>query len=396
MQAPWRRRVIITWIMPQLSYCFEELMMSFRILKRLFAQLIVILITNPSSTVPLPTMDLYSSWITPDEKVVKINVHTIVDAVNNFLNSTGQVARDHYGAFLWGIMGPFQGMSGLQAQVWAIHKAIKMAVERNIAHIHVETDNAAAFDALDLQNDAFNETEGITLAVQQINILFTELNRVFEDGSKPRSCKISSAFASRNTAARFLAEYGLNHCQGLVEVPVPFGNLNEILDLDNGLGPHSPVFDVAPNFGLGELNHISSMESQATIPGSYVHVSEPLFRALVSMALENSMPPQENNLMNTGFNAVTHHQDFLSSPNATGDLLALQAPLNLIHPSSQVWASSAPINQVANPNQGISIREPQQNGQTLPPNSLDKGKGKMLYVLDDDDDDLLGSSFPDL
>ncbi|KAL1805264.1 hypothetical protein ACET3Z_028332 [Daucus carota] len=162
--------------------------------------------------------------------------------------------------------------------------------------------------------------------------------------------------------------------RGLVKVPVPFGNLTEILDLDNGLGPHSPVFDVAPNFGLGELNHISSMESQATIPGSYVHVSEPLFRALVSMALENSMPPQENNLMNTGFNAVTHHQDFLSSPNATGDLLALQAPLNLIHPSSQ----------------------PQQNGQTLPPNSLDKGKGKMLYVLDDDDDDLLGSSFPDL
>lgn len=32
---------------------------------------------------------------------------------------------------------------------------------------------------------------------------------------------------------------------------MPFGQLLEILDLDNGLGPHLPAFDITPNFGLG-------------------------------------------------------------------------------------------------------------------------------------------------
>lgn len=39
----------------------------------------------------------------------------------------------------------------------------------------------------------------------------------------------------------------------MVEVPVPFGQLNEILDLDNSLGPHLPAFEIAPNFGLGKV-----------------------------------------------------------------------------------------------------------------------------------------------
>ncbi|KAL8155635.1 hypothetical protein AgCh_000870 [Apium graveolens] len=41
----------------------------------------------------------------------------------------------------------------------------------------------------------------------------------------------------------------------LVHVPQPFGRLSEILDLDNGLGPHWPVFENAPNFGLGEVDN---------------------------------------------------------------------------------------------------------------------------------------------
>lgn len=44
---------------------------------------------------------------------------------------------------------------------------------------------------------------------------------------------------------------GFNHCDGLMEVPLPFDHF-EILDLDNGLGFHLPAFEVTPNFGMGD------------------------------------------------------------------------------------------------------------------------------------------------
>lgn len=59
-----------------------------------------------------------------------------------------------------------------------------------------------------------------------------------------------------------LAEYGFNHCSGLVEVHVPFGQLEEILDLENGLGPHLPAFEIAPNFGLGVVSNPPSPVTQ--------------------------------------------------------------------------------------------------------------------------------------
>lgn len=74
--------------------------------------------------------------------------------------------------------------------------------------------------------------------MQQINILHAELNREFEDGSQPHICKITSVFSTRNRAPIFVAEYDFNHCNGLVEVLVPFGQLEEILNLDNGMSPH--------------------------------------------------------------------------------------------------------------------------------------------------------------
>lgn len=51
-----------------------------------------------------------------------------------------------------------------------------------------------------------------------------------------------------------MVEYALRNCSGLVEVKAPFGNLIEILDLDNGLGPHMPAFHIHPGFGFGEFD----------------------------------------------------------------------------------------------------------------------------------------------
>lgn len=36
-------------------------------------------------------------------------------------------------------------------------------------------------------------------------------------------------------------------------MPHPFKQLGEIVDLNMGLGPHLPAFEISPNFGLGEV-----------------------------------------------------------------------------------------------------------------------------------------------
>lgn len=115
---------------------------------------------------------------------------------------------------------------------------MKQGVLRNHSDIHIETDNTDAFNLVMEQDEDILEVEDLMIAVQQINILHAEYNMVFEDESQPRSCRITFVFATRNVAPMFLAEYGITHCDSLVEVPVPFGRFAEILDLDNGLGPH--------------------------------------------------------------------------------------------------------------------------------------------------------------
>lgn len=58
--------------------------------------------------------------------------------------------------------------------------AIKLQVNKQIPHVHIESDNAAAFNILVDQDEDILEEEGLTLAVQQINILYAELYRVYE------------------------------------------------------------------------------------------------------------------------------------------------------------------------------------------------------------------------
>lgn len=65
--------------------------------------------------------------------------------------------------------------------------SMKESLKRNISHIHIETNNILAFEIQGEQDEVELEAEGITVAVQQINLLYAELNREFEDGSQPRT-----------------------------------------------------------------------------------------------------------------------------------------------------------------------------------------------------------------
>lgn len=72
-------------------------------------------------------------------------------------------------------------------------------------------------------------------------MLYVELNKVFEDGSLTKSCKIISVFSTINRAPMSLAEYDFNHYTGLVDVPISLSQLVEILDLDNDLRPYLQI-----------------------------------------------------------------------------------------------------------------------------------------------------------
>ncbi|KAL1819399.1 hypothetical protein ACET3Z_014268 [Daucus carota] len=45
----------------------------------------------------------------------------------------------------------------------------------------------------------------------------------------------------------------MSNCSSLVEVPQPFEELQEKLDMDIGLGPQAEFLEVQPNFGEGEV-----------------------------------------------------------------------------------------------------------------------------------------------
>lgn len=130
-------------------------------------------------------MALNNLCFAPALGVAKINIHCVVNEVihiNENLNNICMIARDHESKFLWGIMGPLKGMEGVQSQIWAVHQVTKIVVKRDIHHMHIETDNIVAFDILAEHDEEILENEGVTVAVQQINVLHVELNKVLKMG----------------------------------------------------------------------------------------------------------------------------------------------------------------------------------------------------------------------
>lgn len=58
--------------------------------------------------------------VPPPANVVKISVHCVFDEVpeaNENSNSLGIIARDHDMVFLWGVMGPFKDVVGVESQL---------------------------------------------------------------------------------------------------------------------------------------------------------------------------------------------------------------------------------------------------------------------------------------
>lgn len=187
---------------------------------------------------------------------MKVNIHAStlnVALQNGNVNGVGLLARDHRARYLWGIMGPMRGVGFLELQLWAIHKAMITAYRRRIPKVILESDNAQAYEILLDQDGDLIEEEGLEEVVRQINNLSRTYNHLRQDDGNRWDCELVSVLASRNRAAICMVQHGLDNCSSLVEVPVPFEELQEHLDRDMGFGPHADFLEVQPNFGEGEL-----------------------------------------------------------------------------------------------------------------------------------------------
>lgn len=147
-------------------------------------------------------------WFPPPPDAVKLNVHGVMEEVpveNGNMNSIGITARDHDGNLLGGVMGPLTGsLEGFESQIWAIHLAMKLAFKSPFTHVYIECDNVEAFNMLVDQDQEELEAEGLTGAVQQINILFSEFNKPRANFAEQRSCRIYSVFATRSKQGSYI------------------------------------------------------------------------------------------------------------------------------------------------------------------------------------------------
>ncbi|KAL1818411.1 hypothetical protein ACET3Z_013280 [Daucus carota] len=197
-----------------------------------------------------------SSWVPPRRNFVKVNVRasTIADPLpNGNINGVGILARNNRMEYLWGLMGPMKDIGFLELQLWAIHKAMVTAYEKRIPRVIIETDNVHAYDILLEEDDDMIEEEGLEEVVRQINNLSRTYNGTRQEDGTKWDCELVLVNAAKNRAALCMAQYGMTNFESLVEVPRPFEELQEQLNMDIGLGPRADFLEVQPNFGRGEI-----------------------------------------------------------------------------------------------------------------------------------------------
>lgn len=197
-------------------------------------------------------------WMPPANDTIKINVHGTVPVLqldNSNTNAVGILARNSGCEYVHGIMGPLRGANEFQAQLWAIHIAMKWAFDKKLPKVIIETDNIAAFQIYRHQNDeeVVIEEEDLSEVLHQLSMLKYQYNRPRGKGKQGWSCEVRSVMNTRNEAAFLMARYAIANCGALVEAPSPIAAIREQLDIDAGFGPHREMLAIQPNHGMGEV-----------------------------------------------------------------------------------------------------------------------------------------------
>ena len=133
-----------------------------------------------------------------------------------------------------GTHGSNEGNRFLGLQLWAIHKAMVTAYMKRIPKVIIETDNVHAYDILLEEDEDMIEEEGLEEVVRQINNLSRTYNGTRQEDSVKWDCELVLVNAEKNRAALCMAQHGMDNYESLVEVPRPFEELQEQLDMESG------------------------------------------------------------------------------------------------------------------------------------------------------------------
>lgn len=175
-------------------------------------------------------------WQLPPTGWVKINVHgefrNNVPARFQNRNGIGVVIRDHEGTLLKLSYGTIPINTNLQNSLWAILIGMRRAFRDNHQYYILETDNIDAY-----RECKYYKEEGIDANVQGF---FRNIISRMEDTNF--NCDLRYVHQDRNRVARRLANVGMETMHNLESHNGPVANIQELLDLDIGLGPADDQF----------------------------------------------------------------------------------------------------------------------------------------------------------
>ncbi|KAL1825990.1 hypothetical protein ACET3Z_012768 [Daucus carota] len=190
------------------------------------------------------------TWELPDEGYIKINVHCEVlpePLANGNSIGVGVIARDDAGANVWTASGPMNGLNEEQALMAGIQAACVESVHKKWEKTLIETSNHNTFETISTQEHVFLRDDQL----EPFRLFNTVHANHFKVNTTNR--KIIWIPTEMNSTARYLADYGLQHLSVFAETPGWFGDLKYHVDRDMGMVLQAPIDEVAPNFGLGEV-----------------------------------------------------------------------------------------------------------------------------------------------
>ncbi|KAF7800797.1 putative ribonuclease H protein [Senna tora] len=161
------------------------------------------------------------TWKNPEKNWIKINVDGSYKS-NTSSSACGGVARDHDGNWLFGFSKKIGASSALHAEIWSIWTAMKIAKDKDLPRIIIETDSKLALDLLLKNDDTCHPLSGL---VRKIKVLLQDdwminFSHIFREGNRVANAlachghSASSPFVYFESAPSFCKGILLDDCKG--------------------------------------------------------------------------------------------------------------------------------------------------------------------------------------
>ncbi|KAL1827848.1 hypothetical protein ACET3Z_006260 [Daucus carota] len=189
-------------------------------------------------------------WEVPDAGFMKINVHCEISQAplaNGNTVAVGSIIRDETGRKMWGSLGVVNELLEEQAILLGIQAACIHCLKMIWEFTHIETSNIDVHETIRLQEHIVLNADHL----EAYGLFNTVQANHYKQGITHK--KLSCIPQHMNATAKYMSEYGIRHMTCFAEAPGNFGDLNYYLERDMGLVLASPIHELVPNFGEGEV-----------------------------------------------------------------------------------------------------------------------------------------------